>query len=65
MAAPYISNDLNTGRLLQRSLLPRELPTHPGLDIAADVWTAVDLGGDYYQFLQQPGLLAVAIADSS
>jgi len=65
MAAPYISSDLNTGRLLQRSLLPQELPTHPGLDIAADLWTAVDLGGDYYQFLQQPGLLAVAIADSS
>lgn len=35
------------------------------LDIAAEVWTAVDLGGDYYQFLEQSGTLAVAIADSS
>ncbi|MEA5488912.1 MULTISPECIES: PP2C family protein-serine/threonine phosphatase [Pseudanabaena] len=59
------SNDLSSGRLLQRSLLPQSLPAYPGLDIAAEVWTAVDLGGDYYQFLEQSGTLAVAIADSS
>jgi WD40 repeat protein len=65
MQSNHASNDLTSGRLLQRSLLPQTLPSYPGLDIAADVWTAVDLGGDYYQFLEQPGLLAVAIADSS
>jgi len=59
------SNDLSSGRLLQRSLLPQSLPAYPGLDIAAEVWTAVDLGGDYYQFLEQSGTLAIAIADSS
>jgi WD40 repeat protein len=59
------SSDLSSGRLLQRSLLPQSLPAYPGLDIAAEVWTAVDLGGDYYQFLEQSGTLAVAIADSS
>ncbi|MBD2187905.1 SpoIIE family protein phosphatase [Pseudanabaena mucicola] len=59
------SSDLSSGRLLQRSLLPQSLPIYPGLDIAAEVWTAVDLGGDYYQFLEQSGTLAVAIADSS
>ncbi|MCY7331342.1 MAG: SpoIIE family protein phosphatase, partial [Pseudanabaena sp. CAN_BIN31] len=59
------SSDLSSGRLLQRSLLPQSLPVYPGLDIAAEVWTAVDLGGDYYQFLEQSGTLAVAIADSS
>jgi len=59
------SNDLSSGRLLQRSLLPQSLPAYPGLEIAAEVWTAVDLGGDYYQFLEQSGTLAVAIADSS
>ena len=58
-------SDLSSGRLLQRSLLPQSLPSYPGLDIAAEVWTAVDLGGDYYQFLEQTGTLAVAIADSS
>ena len=58
-------NDLSSGRLLQRSLLPQSLPSYQGLDIAAEVWTAVDLGGDYYQFLEQSGILAVAIADSS
>jgi WD40 repeat protein len=65
MQLDYASGDLNSGRLLQRSLLPQKLPEYPGLDIAAEVWTAVDLGGDYYQFLEQPGLLGVAIADSS
>jgi len=58
-------DDISSGRLLQRSLLPQRVPSYPGLEIAADVWTAVDLGGDYYQFLEQPGLLAIAIADSS
>ncbi|MDX1977422.1 MAG: SpoIIE family protein phosphatase [Pseudanabaenaceae cyanobacterium bins.68] len=57
--------DLAGGRLLQRSLLPQQIPSYTGLDIAAEVWTAVDLGGDYYQFLEQPGLLGIAIADSS
>ncbi len=57
--------DISSGRLLQRSLLPQRIPSYPGLEIAADVWTAVDLGGDYYQFLEQPGLLGIAIADSS
>ena len=56
------ASDLSSGRLLQRSLLPQTLPSYPGLDIAAEVWTAVDLGGDYYQFLEQSGTLAVAIA---
>ncbi|MFN3927707.1 MAG: SpoIIE family protein phosphatase [Pseudanabaenaceae cyanobacterium] len=60
---PY--EDLTNGRLLQRSLLPQGLPVYQGLDIAAELWTAVDLGGDYYQFLEQSGTLAVAIADSS
>jgi WD40 repeat protein len=59
------SDDLTNGRLLQRSLLPQSLPQYQGLDVAADLWTAVDLGGDYYQFLEQPGTLAIAIADSS
>jgi WD40 repeat protein len=59
------SDDLTNGRLLQRSLLPQTLPVYQGIDLAADLWTAVDLGGDYYQFLEQPGTLAIAIADSS
>ena len=58
-------NDLSSGRLLQRSLLPQSLPIYPGLDIAGEVWTAVDLGGDYYQFFEQSGTLGIAIADSS
>ncbi len=59
------TDELSSGRLLQRSLLPQSTPNYLGLDIAADVWTAVDLGGDYYQFLEQPGIFGVAIADSS
>jgi WD40 repeat protein len=67
MELDYVSptDDLSSGRMLQRSLLPQSLPVYPGLDIAAEVWTAVDLGGDYYQFLEQPGILSVAVADSS
>jgi sigma-B regulation protein RsbU (phosphoserine phosphatase) len=51
---------------LQHSLLPAELPTVPGLDVAVHYRTANRAGGDYYDFFPLPdGTLGVLVADVS
>ena len=51
---------------IQRSLLPRRLPTIPGLKIAASYLTSDQAGGDYYDFFEYPdGAWGVLIADVS
>jgi serine phosphatase RsbU (regulator of sigma subunit) len=51
---------------MQRSLLPQELPTVPGLDLGAvyESPSRVDVGGDVYDFLRlRDGRLAVVVGD--
>ena len=51
---------------MQRSLLPRELPAVPGLDVGSVYQSAarVDVGGDVYDFLElTDGRLAVVLGD--
>jgi serine phosphatase RsbU (regulator of sigma subunit)/anti-sigma regulatory factor (Ser/Thr protein kinase) len=52
---------------LQRSLLPRALPEHPGIAAAArylPAGAAMDVGGDWYDvFAVRGGTLAVALGD--
>ncbi len=51
---------------IQRSLLPRELPRVPALDLAAHYRPATVAGGDYYDFLPlSDGRLGILIADVS
>ncbi|MEP7023812.1 MAG: SpoIIE family protein phosphatase [Actinomycetota bacterium] len=51
---------------LQASLLPRELPTVPGVEIAAAYVAAtdgVDVGGDFYDVFRMPGGWGLSIGD--
>ena len=48
---------------IQRRLLPRELPTVPGLSIAASCRAFDQLGGDYYDVLTMGDKLAICIGD--
>lgn len=49
---------------VQRSLLPRQLPTVPGLELAASYVTSNEAGGDYYDFIPMPdGRWGIMIAD--
>jgi serine phosphatase RsbU (regulator of sigma subunit)/PAS domain-containing protein len=51
---------------LQASLLPRELPTLPGVDIAAAYVAAtegLEIGGDFYDVYASPGGWGMAIGD--
>jgi sigma-B regulation protein RsbU (phosphoserine phosphatase) len=51
---------------IQRSLLPTDLPTIPGLDLAASYQTSTQAGGDYYDLFRLPnGAWGIFIADVS
>lgn len=60
------SRELEEARRFQLSLLPRELPRHPDFEVAVDMRTATEVGGDYYDFhLAADGGLTVAIGDAT
>lgn len=61
-----IEVDLRLARDFQRILLPRETPTMPGFEFAAYSEAALDLGGDYYDFIPLDDCrLGIAIGDVS
>ncbi len=60
------SLELEEARQLQLSMLPKELPKLPNLDIAVYMKTATEVGGDYYDFnVGADGTLTVAIGDAT
>ncbi len=60
------SKELEEARQLQLSMLPKELPQLPNLDIAVYMKTATEVGGDYYDFhVGMDGTLSVVIGDAT
>lgn len=60
------THELDEARRLQLSMLPQSVPKIPGLDIAAFMSTATEVGGDYYDFYQHTdGSLTFAIGDAT
>jgi serine phosphatase RsbU (regulator of sigma subunit) len=60
------SLELEEARELQLSLLPKNLPLHPELEVAVFMRTATEVGGDYYDFFPAPdGVLTTAIGDAA
>ena len=58
--------ELEDARLFQLSLLPKQLPTHPHLEIGVFMKTATEVGGDYYDFHQSTdGILTAVIGDAT
>jgi serine phosphatase RsbU (regulator of sigma subunit)/ligand-binding sensor domain-containing protein len=58
--------ELEKARRLQLSMLPKQLPNVPHLDIAVHMQTATEVGGDYYDFyLDNNGCLTVVIGDAT
>ncbi len=58
--------ELEEARELQLSMLPKELPNLPHLDIAVYMKTATEVGGDYYDFsVALDGTLTVVIGDAT
>jgi ligand-binding sensor domain-containing protein/serine phosphatase RsbU (regulator of sigma subunit) len=60
------TQELEGARQLQLSMLPREVPKLPHLEIAVFMKTATEVGGDYYDFNVGPdGTLDVAFGDAT
>ena len=60
------TKELEEARQLQLSMLPKELPVIPNLDIAVYMRTATEVGGDYYDFhVGINGTLTVVIGDAT
>jgi hypothetical protein len=64
--ATLYETERTTSRLLQESLLPRQLPTIPGLRFAARYWASgrdAAVGGDFYDVVDSPGGCMALIGD--
>lgn len=60
------SKELEDARQLQLSMLPKELPRVPNLDIAVYMKTATEVGGDYYDFnVDVNGTLTLIVGDAT
>lgn len=60
------TKELEEARQLQLSMLPKELPQLPNIEIAAFMRTATEVGGDYYDFMvEENGVLNVAFGDAT
>jgi len=58
--------EMQIAREIQQSLFPRECPTVPGFELAAQNHPCYQVGGDHYDFIPlRKGKLALAIADVS
>jgi sigma-B regulation protein RsbU (phosphoserine phosphatase) len=61
-----LRGDIELARRVQLSLLPKELPSRAGLDMWAATRSAFDVGGDFYDFIDQPERpLTIVVADVS
>jgi len=59
-----IDQELRVARVIQQTLLPKEVPTLPGWQIAPFWQPARAVSGDFYDFIPYPdGRLALVIAD--
>lgn len=59
-----IAQELRVARLIQQTLLPREIPAVPGWGITPYYEPAREVGGDFYDFIALPhGHLGLVIAD--
>ncbi|KAF0151043.1 MAG: Uncharacterized protein FD143_2276 [Ignavibacteria bacterium] len=58
--------ELEEARQLQLSMLPKEVPNLPHLEIAVYMKTATEVGGDYYDFnVGSDGTLTVVVGDAT
>lgn len=59
-----IEHELHVARLIQQTLLPKDLPALPGWQLAAYYQAAREVGGDFYDFISfEDGRVAIVIGD--
>ncbi|NCC50170.1 MAG: GAF domain-containing protein [Spartobacteria bacterium] len=61
-----IDHDLDIARNIQMSLLPKTIPKIEGIELAAFNYPALEVGGDYYDFVEvDEKRIGIALADVS
>lgn len=61
-----IEQELRVARLIQQTLLPKELPALPDWEVSTHYQPAREVGGDFYDFLYfEDGRLGIVIGDVS
>ena len=61
-----LEQELKIAREVQLKLLPQEIPSIPEVDMDAIAFTANEVGGDYYDFIQKnDDIFSVIVADVS
>lgn len=64
LAREHLERELKTAREIQERLLPHEMPQVPGFEISGTNLPSLQVGGDYFDFLElESGFLGIAIAD--
>lgn len=59
-----IQHELRVAQLIQKTLLPKDLPALPGWQVNADYQPARQVGGDFYDFIYfDDGQLGIVIGD--
>lgn len=62
----FLENELKIAKTIQESFLPKEIPHYSGIGVAAVMFTARQVGGDLYNFVELgPDRLGVLIGDVS
>ena len=60
------TEELEEARRFQLSLLPKRLPEHESFELAVEMRTATEVGGDYYDFqMADDGVLTTAVGDAT
>ncbi|HEX7317516.1 MAG TPA: SpoIIE family protein phosphatase [Pyrinomonadaceae bacterium] len=60
------ARELEEAKQLQLSMLPKSVPRLPGVEVAAYMKTATEVGGDYYDFhVGEDGTLTVVVGDAT
>ena len=60
------TRELREARNIQQALLPQQPPGHPQVEIAVEMRTATEVGGDYYDFcVADDGALTIALGDAT
>lgn len=61
-----LHQELMVAQRMQQRLLPQSLPTIPGVDIAAISESSLEVGGDYYDFVDlEDGKFGIVVGDVS
>ncbi len=62
-----LAGELRLGRQVQQSLLPRQMPSYPGVEVAQSYIPAIEVGGDFFDVFTKDNhgqeKLVLAIAD--